>query len=138
MGYKCKASLSEKFIQQFLDIKSDDGVIDSKYLENRIESYIENHHSIKYCPSTPSCGLAIRLTSDESTSSAQIKCQCGHKFCFGCLQAWHQPATCQMMEKWKKKVDSDNANLEWVEENSKLCPGCKYPIEKVSNFVISH
>jgi ariadne-1 len=135
MGYKCKAVLNEGFVETFATDKektTQHTETDDRYLQNRMLSYVTNHHVIKYCPSIPHCGLAIRLNSDtESMSLSEVKCQCGHKFCFGCLQAPHQPATCEMIKKWMKQMREDNANLAWVEEMCKQCPGCGFPIGKI-------
>ena len=47
-----------------------------------IESYIEDNKSVKWYPSVPHCGNAIRLEDHEVLR--EVGCACGLEICFGC------------------------------------------------------
>jgi hypothetical protein len=69
-----------------------------------------------------------------------------HRFCFACgVHEPHWPATCELMESWKAKVQEevslvgegkvgsyqDVAQQLWLRTNTRPCPKCEAPIEKV-------
>lgn len=72
--------------------------------------------------------------------------QRAHRFCFACGEkCFHWPILCEGLEKWKADVaerigdsdDGDETNFEdvaqklWMKTNTRPCPECKAPIEKM-------
>jgi len=66
-----------------------------------------------------------------------VRCECGHIFCFSCMQEGHWPATCEQV-KWynethqRKHADpnGEEKTLKWLEKYTQDCPKCTAPIEK--------
>jgi ariadne-1 len=57
------------------------------------ESYVDDNKRVKWCPSAPHCGHAVRVPGDPH---CDVECACGQRFCFACTEAPHSPATCEM------------------------------------------
>lgn len=107
-------------------------------------NFIKTNKNIKVCPN-PGCKYSIKV---QENSPKEIKCKCGHIFCFSCLEESHIPCNCEMRKQWillgeelyKKygqKIDIDEKkNLKhldafaWIYDNTKQCPNCDTPIEK--------
>ncbi len=56
------------------------------------ESYVEDNRRVKWCPSVPHCGHAVRVKD----AFCEPDCACGLKFCFNCCEDPHSPGTCEM------------------------------------------
>jgi len=73
-----------------------------------------------------------------------------HRFCFSCGEGMHWPISCETLEKWKETVAeevgtsegngeakageesfNDVAQRLWLKANTRPCPQCKAPIEKM-------
>ncbi|XP_020881926.1 putative E3 ubiquitin-protein ligase ARI4 [Arabidopsis lyrata subsp. lyrata] len=93
-----------------------------------VESYVEDNNMVKWCPSTPHCGNAIRKIKDDSDD--EVECSCGLQFCFSCLSESHSPCSCLMWKLWKKKCVDESETVNWMTVNTKLCPKCSKPIQK--------
>uniref|UniRef100_A0A7N0T1H0 RBR-type E3 ubiquitin transferase n=1 Tax=Kalanchoe fedtschenkoi TaxID=63787 RepID=A0A7N0T1H0_KALFE len=106
---KRKADLAEKF-ERFL-----------------LESYIEDNKMVKWCPSVPHCGNAIRVEEDQF---CEVECSCGLQFCFSCLSEIHSPCSCLMWELWSKKCLDESETVNWMTVHTKPCPKCHKPVEK--------
>jgi ariadne-1 len=53
------------------------------------------------------------------------------KFCWKCGKKYHTPATCEEIETWETKSNSEDVlYIKWIQDNTKQCPNCKHPIEK--------
>lgn len=134
-----------------------------KYLHFDIKAFVDSNPTMKWCPA-PGCGLAVRnpylndsdnllQTTMHSTStpynqelSKSIECDCGHYFCWDCLQEGHEPTTCINWKEWFEKIqklkpedlsnanqnEEQSANYLWLMSNSKKCPNsnCNAPIQK--------
>ncbi|AEE77356.1 unnamed protein product [Arabidopsis thaliana] len=94
-----------------------------------IESYVEDNNMVKWCPSTPHCGNAIRNIKDDGDVD-EVECSCGLQFCFSCLSESHSPCSCLMWKLWKKKCEDESETVNWMTVNTKLCPKCSKPIQK--------
>lgn len=101
--------------------------IKERYLTSLLESYVNDNVNVKWCPSVPNCGNAIRLNRDESCEPI---CDCGLHFCFACLEESHSPCTCEMWTAWEKKRVDDSETLNWITANTKPCPKCGKSVEK--------
>eukprot|EP00887_Chlorella_sp_A99_P003167 scaffold9.g3167.t1 len=98
-----------------------------KYEQALLESYIDDNRLVKWCPSVPHCGHAVRVVSDPQI---EVDCSCGQKFCFACCEEPHSPATCDMLSDWTKRMKDGTETSSWLSANTKPCPKCSKPVEK--------
>lgn len=82
----------------------------------------------RWC-SRPGCGSG----QEHSTGEEQpiMTCHaCRHRTCFSCRVAWHAGQTCG---EYNRRVGADQDALlrDFLERNTKPCPSCREPIEKV-------
>ncbi|XP_022772807.1 probable E3 ubiquitin-protein ligase ARI2 isoform X3 [Durio zibethinus] len=63
MALKCNAVCDEEKIRQLVSIR--DPNLSEKFDRVLLESYIEDNRRVKWCPSVPHCGNAIRIEDDE-------------------------------------------------------------------------
>ncbi|XP_019174752.1 PREDICTED: probable E3 ubiquitin-protein ligase ARI2 [Ipomoea nil] len=125
MAYKCNAICDEGKIRDL--VRARDQELAEKFDHFLLESYIDDNKQVKWCPSTPHCGNAIRLECDEC---CEVECACGLQFCFGCSSETHSPCSCLMWEMWMKKCGEDSGSVDWLTANTKYCPKCSKPVEK--------
>ncbi|KAA6377960.1 MAG: putative Zinc finger, C6HC-type [Streblomastix strix] len=78
-----------------------------------------------WCP-YPNCQYVII----KKGLITDVKCICGHEFCFVCQKDAHMPATCKMVDDWLTMIKKDSQTSKWIYMNTKPCPKCKKPIEK--------
>ncbi len=64
-----------------------------RYRSSISESYVEDNRRVKWCPSIPHCGAAVRVGGEPYVEPT---CRCGFKFCFNCTMEPHSPCTCDM------------------------------------------
>lgn len=83
------------------------------------------------CPA-PGCGfIAVGRGVDGVT------CHCSLDYCLKCHRQWHQPAPCELVQKWEEKnmdqweeKSKDHSSQKWLLINTKPCPNCNCRIEK--------
>ena len=116
----------------------------SKYLNNNdiknlniaiYKNFINKNDDIKKCPNEK-CHLFIKSNNHYAR---EITCSCGTSFCYKCLNFYHFPCTCDIVQKWcelMKKYNyeyispDENLSDKWIEANTKECPNCHQKIEK--------
>jgi ariadne-1 len=98
----------------------------SKYLKILLHSFTEGREEVKWCPG-PDCENAVLIS--KKLKSPEIKCKCGHFWCFFCTKESHRPLTCDLLNKWEARGLSDGCD-QWILANTKNCPKCKNFIEK--------
>lgn len=125
MAPKCNFICDEAIVRSLVSRKHPD--IAERFDRFLLESYIEDNKKVKWCPSKPHCGNAIRVEGDKC---CEVECICGLQFCFSCLSEAHSPCSCLMWELWFKKCNSDLDNIGWIATNTKPCPRCHKPVEK--------
>ncbi|CAL8462233.1 g1764 [Coccomyxa elongata] len=124
MGVKCGAACDEETVRQLI---SDDQEILARFDRSLLESYVEDNAMVRWCPSVPHCGRAIRV---EGEVHCEPECSCGLRFCFACGEEAHSPCTCEMWKQWKEKCHDDSETKNWMTANTKPCPKCGKPVEK--------
>uniref|UniRef100_A0A5B6ZXV4 RBR-type E3 ubiquitin transferase n=1 Tax=Davidia involucrata TaxID=16924 RepID=A0A5B6ZXV4_DAVIN len=125
MAHKCTAICEEGKIRNLVCVR--DTVLAKKFDRFLLESYIEDNKRVKWCPSVPHCGNAIRVEDDEY---CEVECTCGVQFCFSCSSEAHSPCSCLMWELWTKKCKDESETVNWITVNTKPCPKCHKPTEK--------
>ncbi|GLT92178.1 hypothetical protein SLE2022_100290 [Rubroshorea leprosula] len=125
MAHKCNAICDEAKIRQLVSTR--DPILSEKFDRFLLESYIEDNRRVKWCPSVPHCGNAIRV---EDVELCEVECPCGKQFCFSCTSEAHSPCSCIMWELWSKKCHDESETVNWFTVNTKPCPKCHKPVEK--------
>ncbi|KAJ4716447.1 RBR-type E3 ubiquitin transferase [Melia azedarach] len=125
MAHKCNAICDEAVVRNLVSKKHPD--LAEKFDRFLLESYIEDNKMVKWCPSTPHCGNAIRVEEDEF---CEVECACGIQFCFSCLSEAHSPCSCLMWDLWAKKCRDESETVNWITVHTKPCPKCHKPVEK--------
>lgn len=126
MEVKCFAICEEGIVRRLLGQKYPDA---AKHFDRfLLESYLENNDFVKWCPSVPHCGRAIRVGTGDR--DCEVKCPCGVSFCFNCMEQAHSPCPCTIWKKWSAKNHGESENIKWILKNTKSCPKCFKPIEK--------
>ncbi|XP_009375306.2 probable E3 ubiquitin-protein ligase ARI2 isoform X3 [Pyrus x bretschneideri] len=125
MAHKCNAICDEAVVRNLVSKKHPQ--LAEKFDRFLLESYIEDNKRVKWCPSTPHCGNAIRVEDDQF---CEIECSCGLQFCFSCLSQAHSPCSCLMWELWAKKCRDESETVNWITVHTKPCPKCHKPVEK--------
>ncbi|KAL4615643.1 putative E3 ubiquitin-protein ligase ARI2 [Castanea sativa] len=125
MAHKCNAICDEAVVRNLVSKRHPD--MAEKFERFLLESYIEDNKRVKWCPSTPHCGNAIRIEDDEF---CEVECSCGMQFCFSCLSEAHSPCSCLMWELWAKKCRDESETVNWITAHTKPCPKCHKPVEK--------
>ncbi|PKA66490.1 putative E3 ubiquitin-protein ligase ARI1 [Apostasia shenzhenica] len=125
MAPKCNAICDEAIVRSLVSARDPD--IAERFERVLLESYIEDNDKVKWCPSVPHCGNAIRVMGDIY---CEVECTCGMQFCFRCLSEAHSPCSCLMWELWVKKCQDESETVNWITVNTKPCPKCHKPVEK--------
>ncbi|KAK9286988.1 hypothetical protein L1049_015396 [Liquidambar formosana] len=125
MAHRCNAICDEAVVRNLVSKSNPD--LAEKFERFLLESYIEDNKMVKWCPSAPHCGNAIRVEEDEF---CEVECSCGLQFCFSCLAEAHSPCSCLMWELWTKKCRDESETVNWITVHTKPCPKCHKPVEK--------
>ncbi|KAI1344410.1 RING-5 [Xylariaceae sp. FL0016] len=103
-----------------------------RYQELLNRTFVEDKDVLKWCPA-PDCENAVECAikkKDLDKVVPTVACNCGYRFCFGCIQTDHQPAPCELVKRWLKKCADDSETANWISANTKECPKCNSTIEK--------
>lgn len=100
MSDECNVVCDEAVVSRLLSKRHPSLV--KKFKHQLLESYIVDNKMVKWCPSIPHCGNAIRI-KEEDDEVCEVECSCGLQFCFNCLEEIHSPCSCLMWKLWKQK-----------------------------------
>ncbi|KAL9646241.1 hypothetical protein ABK040_009928 [Willaertia magna] len=116
--------------QQEQEQSSLDTELEFKYISNRAETYVQDHYQLRWCPNHLHCGCAIKKEIEGNLW--KVKCVCEFRFCFQCGNEPHFPATCEMANDFKTQFGKSASvmDFEYLKQNTKPCPKCKWLIEK--------
>ncbi|CAN6291740.1 unnamed protein product [Urochloa humidicola] len=129
MEVKCPAICDEDVVQRLLGLR--DPAAAERFRNFLLQSYVDDNSAVKWCPSVPHCGRAIRLAKADAEPLCEVECPCGVSFCFQCAATVHSPCPCVMWERWEAKGHGDAENLKWLLVNAKNCPKCFKAIVKI-------
>uniref|UniRef100_A0A0E0NYG1 RBR-type E3 ubiquitin transferase n=1 Tax=Oryza rufipogon TaxID=4529 RepID=A0A0E0NYG1_ORYRU len=131
MEVKCTVICDEAVVRRLLHGKHPGA---AARLDRRLlEAYVEASDAVRWCPSAPHCGRAIRVDGGGGGEEryAEVSCPCGAIFFFRCGGGAHSPCPCPMWDKWgAMRGGGEVDNLKWIVANTKSCPKCSKPIEK--------
>ncbi|KAG5543305.1 hypothetical protein RHGRI_016138 [Rhododendron griersonianum] len=125
MAHKCNTICDEGKIRNLVCTTHPD--LAEKFDRFLLESYIEDNEMVKWCPSVPHCGNAIRVEKDKYR---EVECDCGMQFCFSCSSEAHSPCSCQMWKLWMGKCQNESETVNWITVHTKPCPKCLKAVEK--------
>ncbi|KAI3880487.1 hypothetical protein MKX03_001696 [Papaver bracteatum] len=119
----CHVTVGQDMVNKFVSDEDKE-----KYSNYLYRSYVEDKRKMsKWCPG-PGCEFAIEFVA--GSSSYDVICRCGHRFCWNCVEDAHRPVDCDTVHKWVLKNSAESENVAWILANSKSCPKCKKPIQK--------
>ncbi|XP_056430897.1 E3 ubiquitin-protein ligase RNF14-like [Hyla sarda] len=124
----------------------------SRYDRLLLQSSLDSMADVVYCP-RPSCQTPVMQEPDKTMGICSV---CQYAFCVFCRMAFHGLSPCkvtagklvelieeyltaseerkrEMIQRYGQieKAIEQMKNREWLEENSKPCPSCNSPIEKI-------
>ncbi|TPX51356.1 hypothetical protein SeLEV6574_g00333 [Synchytrium endobioticum] len=127
MATSCKLVVDEKTIGMVVKPE-----VHTRYRQLLMRTYVDDNDFLKWCPS-PNCEYAVEChvpVTHLTEIVPTVKCACGHRFCFGCGIADHQPCICALVRMWMKKCEDDSETANWISANTKECTKCNSTIEK--------
>ncbi|KAH7848476.1 hypothetical protein Vadar_003184 [Vaccinium darrowii] len=125
MAHKCNTICDEGKIRNLVCARHPN--LAEKFDRFLLQSYIDDNKMVKWCPSVPQCGNAIRVDNDKY---CEVECDCGMQFCFSCLSEAHSPCSCLMWDLWMRKCQKEHETVNWITVHTKSCPKCHKPVEK--------
>lgn len=124
MAHKCNAICDEDVVRKLVKPE-----LAEKFDRYLVESYVEDNRMVKWCPSTPHCGNAMRKLQDDDGYD-EVECSCGLQFCFSCLCESHSPCSCLMWKLWNEKCVNESESINWITINTRACPKCCKAVQK--------
>eukprot|EP00389_Voromonas_pontica_P017407 GDKH01027309.1.p1 GENE.GDKH01027309.1~~GDKH01027309.1.p1 ORF type:complete len:556 (+),score=100.03 GDKH01027309.1:85-1752(+) len=126
--FKCGRLLPRVMWERFLS--DTESILRQKFEDFSLRSFVDaragtSEVRLRWCPS-PGCTNAVL----NKSSKGDVHCSCNHWFCIKCGDGAHQPISCELVQKWNEKNQSEAENVTWILVNTKICPKCKNPIEK--------
>eukprot|EP00463_Aulacantha_scolymantha_P004102 TRINITY_DN5083_c0_g1_i1.p1 TRINITY_DN5083_c0_g1~~TRINITY_DN5083_c0_g1_i1.p1 ORF type:complete len:172 (-),score=16.58 TRINITY_DN5083_c0_g1_i1:3-518(-) len=97
-----------------------------KYAKYMRDAFVEKNKQIKWCPGA-NCSNAVEYIAG---TERDIKCNCGHVFCFSCGLDAHLPVPCDLAMKFLQLEQGDALTEALLKAITKPCPGCKVLIQK--------
>ncbi len=88
---------------------------------------------VKPCPKEQ-CSCVVHW---HSKVNLPVTCICSFRFCYACHDedtGDHSPCSCEEVQLWNKKFSSESENLLFIRAHTRMCPQCRSPIEKVTDW----
>jgi ariadne-1 len=126
MAPGCGVLCNDDTVRQLLGNRNERELL-RKFNDSIVDGFVEDNRRVKWCPSAPHCGRAVRVNGDPH---CDISCLCGVQFCFACGMEPHSPATCEMKRSWQQRIQDGTETDSWLRANTKSCPKCSKPVEK--------
>jgi ariadne-1 len=120
-GRPCTVPVDQEFVEA---VVRDDAKTLQLFEKASLEVFVEESGAHARWCSAPGCGRAIVVDVNPSIRTSEVTCECGHSMCFRCGNEAHFPASCEMVEHWRKLQAKEAADALWVDLNSKRCPHC--------------
>merc|ERR1712098_661148 len=99
----------------------------NELMSNRIENIARPGEKVFFCKNTACIYKAGVIVESELN---KLECPgCRKLYCVQCDDEWHQGVTCAQFQRVKKAKNPDEL---WKAINSKPCPKCKAPIQKIA------
>ena len=94
-----------------------------------LKDFVEQGKQCVFCVN-PQCGRVIHCRGAVPAGAAVVECECGARFCFHCGQEKHNPATCEQLARWQKRMSNDDESLKMIRATTKPCFHCGWPTER--------
>jgi hypothetical protein len=122
-------------------------VVASETFRRPLQTELDQHDLPKrmgqFCPAA-NCERMLIPPADKSHNTPSsfgwniLLCPCGSTLCSDCPSSGrraHPGMSCEICSQHRETIDSGKAdeeykNMEWLLENTRPCPNCKFPIEK--------
>lgn len=98
----------------------------SQWDECYLKAYLERSGTFLYCRGLDCSTVAYN--PEQRRNSAECT-KCGSVFCGHCGKPPHTPCRCESWEKWNALYGCSSF---WVKKNTKPCPSCHVPVEKIN------
>ncbi|KAL2641984.1 hypothetical protein R1flu_009571 [Riccia fluitans] len=135
LSLRCPQNFCNAVVEEELILRFADGNDRPTYQRYQTRDYVDSNRKAKWCPA-PGCKYAIECSELRVSSTQEIFCKCGKKFCWNCLGDAHRPLSCKSFAHWKSIVQEGYEllywckecdwpdNLNWLLDNRKPCPSC--------------
>jgi len=120
----CNRLASQEFLCRLLGADSETM---GKYRKFLLDQVVAESPALQFCPNR-SCDQVLQIP--QGGTELDVQCNCGCKFCVGCLDEGHAPVSCLCLRNWKGKDADDSMTATWLKANTKDCPKCNSQIEK--------
>ncbi|CAL8074279.1 unnamed protein product [Calicophoron daubneyi] len=124
MAVSCAITVAEDFLLTMLR----GSPMKDKYLSFIFRRMVACHPSLQFCVGAD-CPVVIHAL--EPPKARRVSCsKCNAEFCFLCTEAYHAPASCEIMKRWLVKCRDDSGTASYMAAHTKDCPNCHVCIEK--------
>lgn len=97
------------------------------YCSRRVSDYVTGSSDLRACPGRDCESIVKRIDEDQ----ANVECStCQTRFCWKCNFEDHWPLDCSHAADWILRATSETKSQWWIVKNTKLCPGCRVPVNK--------
>jgi hypothetical protein len=86
-------------------------------------SLFQSNPLCKFCPGENCPGVVIQV---EKEDWKEVACKCGRRMCYRCMEPWHEPIECKMLEEWRKTINDQNHSNRWISSNTKVINSTLY------------
>lgn len=99
-----------------------------RYLNIEMNEGLREIPGVRQCR-TPNCNF-MYFPYDENRPGSIVCGRCNERYCSHCGFNHAENMTCAQAERERDPDLAEQANQEWIRENTKPCPNCNDPIEK--------